>query len=83
MSDNKKITFYGASWCGDCVRARYILDKYKVEYDYVDIDKDEVAEKFVLDVNDGMRSIPVILFTDGSTLTEPNNNELLGKLNLA
>jgi mycoredoxin len=46
----------------------------------VDIDKDVQGEKFVLITNHGMRSVPTILFEDGSILTEPTEAEMQGKL---
>jgi hypothetical protein len=42
----------------------------------VDIDKDEVGEEFVLSTNHGMRSVPTIVFEDGSILVEPSDTEL-------
>jgi mycoredoxin len=33
-------------------------------------------------VNKGMRSVPTILFQDGSTLVEPSNTQLAQKLNI-
>lgn len=79
---NDKITLYGAPWCGDCRRSRAFLDENKVEYDYIDIDKDEKAAEKVVEINRGMRSIPTIIFPDGSILVEPSNEELKEKLEL-
>ena len=41
-----------------------------------------MAEKFVLEVNQGMRSVPTIIFPDGSILVEPSNHEIAEKLQL-
>jgi hypothetical protein len=46
----------------------------------VDIDIDESGEEFVLSTNKGMRSVPTILFEDGSILVEPTDTELQYKL---
>lgn len=70
------IIIYGTWWCGDCVRARRFFDKNNIAYQWVDIDKDEHGEKFVLSTNQGMRSVPTILFSDGSILVEPTEAEL-------
>ena len=37
MSD-APIEFYSAAWCGDCVRARALLEHYGVDFNYHDID---------------------------------------------
>ncbi|MBC7708144.1 FAD-dependent oxidoreductase, partial [Polaromonas sp.] len=80
MSDS--ILVYGADWCSDCHRARALFDQYKVEYTYIDIDADEAAKATMLKLVDGRNSIPTIVFTDGSVMQEPSNDELLTKLNL-
>ena len=75
-----KITIYGTVWCGDCMRSRRYLEKYNIEYDWIDIDQDQQGEIFVLKINHGMRSVPTILFPDGSILVEPSNEELKSRL---
>ena len=39
-----------------------------------------IASDKVIAINGGMRSIPVIIFEDGSHLTEPSDNALQEKL---
>ncbi|MBI3163291.1 MAG: glutathione S-transferase N-terminal domain-containing protein [Chloroflexi bacterium] len=80
MNTQKEITVYGADWCPDCRRAKRILDEHQVQYSWVDIDKNREGEKFVVQTNRGNRSIPTIVFGDGSILVEPSNPELLAKL---
>ena len=46
----------------------------------MDIDEEKSGEVYVLDVNNGFRSVPTILFADGSTLTEPSDADLATKL---
>ena len=75
-----KITMYGADWCGDCRRSRRFLDENQVSYEYIDVEADPKAADRVIEINGGMRSIPVILFPDGSHLTEPSDNALKEKL---
>jgi mycoredoxin len=75
-----KIKIYGNSWCGDCKRALRIFDERKIEYDWIDIGRDPLAEKLVKEINHGNRSVPTIIFPDETILVEPSNNELNGKL---
>ncbi len=70
------IKFYGTTWCGDCIRSKAFLDENKVEYEMIDIDKDGKAAKYVEKVNKGNRSVPTIVFEDGSILVEPTNEDL-------
>ncbi len=76
------IVVYGAEWCGDCMRTRRFLSKNNISYTWINIDRDKDGEKLVLKVNRGMRSIPTIIFEDGSTLVEPSNTTLAEKLGL-
>jgi mycoredoxin len=77
---SSEITMYGAEWCGDCRRSKRFLDENKVGYNYVDVEADASASDKVIEINGGMRSIPVIVFPDGSHLTEPSDNDLRAKL---
>jgi mycoredoxin len=77
MSD---ITMYGAEWCGDCRRSKKFLDSNNVSYNYIDVEADASASEKVIEINGGMRSIPVILFPDGTHLTEPSDVALKEKL---
>ncbi len=76
------ITIYGTNWCGDCRRTRRFLDYHKIPYQWIDIDQDKEAEQFVLKTNRGMRSVPTILFPDGSMLVEPSNTKVAEKLGI-
>ncbi len=80
MSD--RILVYGAEWCGDCHRTRALLDQYAVAFDYIDIDADPTAKTAMLKLVDGRNAIPTVVFTDGSIMQEPSNDELLTKLDL-
>lgn len=75
-----KIKVYGTTWCPDCERAKGVLAKNSVEYDWIDISNDAAARVYVEKVNHGNRSVPTIVFTDGSILVEPSNAVLEKKL---
>ncbi len=74
-----KICVYGTKWCHDTIRARTCLERLGVEYKWVDVDEDEKAGAYVRQINKGNRSVPTIVFPDGSILVEPNDNELEAK----
>jgi len=76
------IIVYGTTWCGDCRRTRRFLDYHKVSYEWIDIDQNKEGEQFVLKTNRGLRSVPTILFPDGSILVEPSNLKVAEKLGL-
>ena len=74
------ITFYGASWCGDCRRSKRLLDELDVTYTYIDVEKDAVAADKAVEINGGSQRIPVIVFSDQTHLTEPSDPNLRAKL---
>ncbi len=74
------LTVYGADWCPDVKRSRALLDAKSIEYDYVDVEADEVAEKTVRALQDGERRIPTIVWPDGTHLVEPSDDELTARL---
>lgn len=76
------IVMYGADWCGDCRRSKAYLESRAVPFTYVDLEERPDQMQEVVDRNDGMRSIPVIVFGDGSHLTEPSNQQIAEKLGI-
>jgi mycoredoxin len=77
---DKIIIVYGTWWCGQCSHVRRFFERNQLEFLWVDIDKDKEGEAFVLSTNRGMRSVPTIVFEDGSILVEPNDSQLQQKL---
>jgi len=75
-----QITMYGADWCGDCRRSKRLFEELSVEYTLIDTDSDLSAADKVIEINRGAKSIPVIVFSDGTHLTEPSDNDLKAKL---
>jgi glutaredoxin-like protein len=82
IRNSEQIVVYGTLWCPDCWRSRRLLDRNSVAYCWVDIDRDAQARAFVERTNKGMRSVPTIVFPDGSILVEPSDHELADKLSL-
>lgn len=78
-----QIIIYGTSWCPDCARAKRVLNKHAVQFVWHDIERDTTARAFVEQANRGNRSVPTLVFPDGSILVEPSDSELEKKLGLA
>lgn len=75
----KHIDFYGAKWCGDCARAQALLEHYGVEFTYHNVDESDEAKRRAIEIS-GLQRIPVLLFPDGTHLSEPSNTLLNEKL---
>ena len=74
------IIMYTTTWCGDCRRAKRVFADFGVPYVEVNIGDDDEAAELVQTLNNGLRSVPTILFPDGSVLVEPSNATLMTKL---
>jgi mycoredoxin len=75
-----EITIYATTWCGDCHRAKRVLDRNGVRYRWIDVDTDPEAAEQAVRISRGQRRVPTILFPDGSVLVEPTDGELEAKL---
>lgn len=82
MGPEKPLIVYGTPWCPDCRRSKQFLGEHRIAYDYIDIDQDPAAQAEVERLNRGNRSVPTIVFPDGSILVEPSNEALAQKLGL-
>lgn len=76
------IVMYGAPWCPDCRRSKQFLGNHRIQFEYIDIEQNPAASDKVIEINDGKRIIPTIIFPDGSILVEPSDAEMAGQLGL-
>ena len=74
-----QITMYAVNWCPDCRRAKFFFKRKKISYLEVNVDEDKKGAEFVKSLNNGNRTVPTILFPDGSMLVEPSTEELEAK----
>jgi mycoredoxin len=70
-----KVKVYGADWCKDTKRTRALLDNLDVDYDYVNIEKDEQAARWVKEQNDGRERKPTVKIGE-HILSVPDDAEL-------
>lgn len=76
------IVMYGAPWCPDCRRSKQFLGNHRIQFEYIDIEQNPAASDKVIEINDGKRIIPTIIFPDGSILVEPSDAEMAEQLGL-
>ena len=78
----QSIRLYSTTWCGDCRRSKRFLQEHQIDFEEIDIEKNPEAADVVISLNHGMRSVPTIVFPDGSVLVEPSNIALASKLGI-
>ncbi len=82
QNDVQTIRMYTTSWCGDCRRSKRFFEEHHIPFEEIDIEKHPEAADIVISLNHGMRSVPTIIFPDGSVLVEPPNTALAAKLGI-
>ena len=71
---------YGTPTCKDCVIAKEVFKELKADYEFINMEDDQEATDKAIELNNGVRRIPVILFPDDSILVEPTAEELRAKM---
>ena len=74
------LTMYTTSWCGYCARLKSQLQRAGIGYDEVDIERRAGAAEVVAKVNNGNETVPTLVFSDGSTLTNPSVAQVSARL---
>lgn len=72
-----RIRMYTTQWCSDCWRAKRFLAENQVEFDEIDIERDEQAMEVVVEKNGGKRRVPTFEI-DGAFYGNPSIPELAG-----
>jgi mycoredoxin len=74
------VTMYTTTWCGYCVRLKKLMQREGIDYAEVDIETDESAADVVMAANGGNRTVPTLVFADGSALTNPSIDQVKKQL---
>ena len=80
LENPDKITVYATEWCPDCKRAKFFFKRKKIEINWINVDQNKEASDYVVKLNNGNRSVPTIIFPDGTVLVEPDTRALESKL---
>ena len=75
----KQIVMYATEYCSDCLRAKRFFETNNIPHLRVGLEGNTEATEFVMKINNGYRSVPTIVFPDGSVLVEPGWEELKAK----
>lgn len=75
-----QIVMYSMQYCSDCLRAKAFFEENNISYVPVPLEGNLEATEFVMKMNNGYRSVPTIIFPDGTVLVEPSWRELKEKI---
>jgi mycoredoxin len=71
---------YSTSWCGPCKRLKSQLADLGVTYEEINIEEVPGAAEIVENINGGNRTVPTLVFSDGSAMTNPSAKQVVEKL---
>ncbi len=74
------VTMYSTTWCGYCKRLKRSMQSEGIEFAEVNIEEDPAAADLVMAANGGNRTVPTLVFGDGTALTNPSIGEVKEQL---
>lgn len=80
VPDTGTITMFTTNWCGYCTRLKSQLDRAGVGYTEVNVEEVDGTSELVMSLNHGNRTVPTVLYPDGSAATNPSLAQVQAKL---
>jgi len=77
-----RLTMYSTPWCGYCHRLGGQLEREGIAFDLVDIAQQPDAAGIVERANGGNQTVPTLVFSDGTALTNPSLAQVKERLDL-
>jgi mycoredoxin len=71
---------YTTTWCGYCRRLKSQLDRAGISVKEIDIERHPGAAAVVERANGGNRTVPTVVFADGTALTNPSVRQVSARL---
>jgi mycoredoxin len=75
-----QFTLYSTPWSGFCHRLKGQLQREGIVFDEVDIERDPDAAITVMNINAGNQTVPTLVFSDGTALTNPSVAQVKAQL---
>ncbi|MGA1416556.1 MAG: mycoredoxin [Candidatus Nanopelagicaceae bacterium] len=73
-------TMYSTSWCGYCKRLKSQLNDLGITFEEVNIEEVPGTAEIVEKVNNGNQTVPTLVFSDGTAMTNPSAKQVEEKL---
>ena len=74
------VTMYTTTWCGYCKRLKRMMQDDGIAFAEVDIEQVPGTAEIVERVNNGNQTVPTLVFSDGSAMTNPSLAKVKEKL---
>ena len=76
----KEFVMFSTDWCGYCKRLKSQLDEHGITFREINVEQELNYANFVEKVNGGNRTVPTLVFSDGSAMTNPSAKDVVAKL---
>ena len=71
---------YSTTWCGYCKRLKRQLNDLGITFDEVNIEEVPEGAALIEKINNGNQVVPTLVFSDGTSMTNPSAIEVQSKL---
>ena len=71
---------YSTTWCGYCTRLKSQLADLGISFEEINIEEVAGTAEIVEKVNGGNQTVPTLVFSDGSAMTNPSAKQVQEKL---
>ena len=75
-----RVVMYTTTWCGYCKRLKRMMQDDGIVFDEVDIEQVPGTAEIVERVNNGNQTVPTLVFSDGTAMTNPSLAKVKEKL---
>jgi len=79
---SEPIVMYTSKFCAHSWSVQRFLKSHGVVVEMINIDRDRQARQELMAINGGYASVPTLIFSDGTQLTEPSLGQLRNKLEI-
>ena len=73
---------YSTPWCGYCKRLKSQLAELDVSFEEINIEEFPDGAQIIEKINNGNQVVPTLVFSDGTSMTNPSARAVLEKINL-
>ncbi|MEJ6577064.1 MAG: mycoredoxin [Candidatus Planktophila sp.] len=71
---------YTTNWCGFCKRLKRQLADLGITFDEINIEEVPGTAEIVEKVNGGNQTVPTLVFSDGTAMTNPSASQVAEKI---
>ncbi len=79
-SYHMSFVMYSTTWCGYCKRLKSQLADLGISFEEINIEEVAGTAEIVEQVNGGNQTVPTLVFSDGSAMTNPSAKQVQEKL---